>query len=351
MSSLPARGLVALVLLGLVAFAAAIAVVGGALTSSASTGAAVGLEQAAEVCAVLGGVGQLSSEQAHNAAVVVSTALANSAENLLTAQIAVMVANTESGLRNLGPGAGRADSLGLFQQRVSQGWGSASQEMDPAQSTVMFVRRLVAVPGLGSIAPWDAAQQVQRSVFTDASNYQANWSKAVAVVSTVVSNGSTEGGCGQGVPGGLAGPDSSHGLPPGYVIPSGTSPAHAASVAFALGQLGKPYLWGAAGPGSYDCSGLTQAAWAAGGVTLLHYTADQQHEGQPVVPGLAVPGDLVLVPGSDPPGPGLPGHVGLYLGDGLVLSAVDTQIGVAVQSWGAFVSGGLEGVVDPAPGR
>jgi cell wall-associated NlpC family hydrolase len=66
---------------------------------------------------------------------------------------------------------------------------------------------------------------------------------------------------------------------------------------------------------------------------------------------LAAPGDLVLVPGSDPPGPGLPGHVGIYLGDGLVESAIDPQMGVAVQSWQAFTSGGLDGVVDPAPGR
>ncbi|HEX6394562.1 MAG TPA: NlpC/P60 family protein [Acidimicrobiales bacterium] len=351
MSSLPARALAVLVLLGFAAFATAVAVVGGALTSSATSGAVTGLEQAAQACAVFGGVGVLSSEQAQNAEVVVATALANSAENLLTAQIAVMAAYTESGLRNLGPDAGRADSLGLFQQRMSQGWGSASQEMDPAQATVMFVRRLVAVPGFSSIAPWDAAERVQRSVFQDASNYEANWSKAVAVVSVVESNGSSEGGCGQGVPGGLAGPAPSHGLPPGYAIPAGTPPAHAAAVAFALGQLGKPYVWGSAGPGSFDCSGLTAAAWAAAGVGLLHYTVDQLHEGQMVVPGLATPGDLVLIPGSDPPGPGLPGHVGLYLGDGLVLSAVDAVTGVAVQSWATFVSGGLEGVVDPAPGR
>ena len=122
-------------------------------------------------------------------------------------------------------------------------------------------------------------------------------------------------------------------------------------MAFALAQLGKKYVWGAAGPDAFDCSGLTLAAWATAGVHLLHYTVDQWHEGQPVVPAQAAPGDLVLVPGSDPPGPGLPGHVGIYLGDGLVISAVDTQVGVAVQTWPAFVSGGLEGVVDPAPGR
>jgi cell wall-associated NlpC family hydrolase len=188
-------------------------------------------------------------------------------------------------------------------------------------------------------------------LFTDASNYQANWAVGVGVVAAVLSNGNAEGGCGQGLPDGLAGPASTHGLPPGYAVPAGTAPAHATAVAFALAQLGKPYSWGASGPGSFDCSGLTQAAWSAAGVNLAHYTVDQLHEGQPVAPALATPGDLVLIPGSDAPGPGLPGHVGIYMGDGLVLSAVDTQTGVAVQTWQAFVSEGLDGVIDPAPGR
>jgi cell wall-associated NlpC family hydrolase len=96
---------------------------------------------------------------------------------------------------------------------------------------------------------------------------------------------------------------------------------------------------------------LTKKAWEAAGVALLHYTVDQLHEGSPVVPSLAAAGDLVLIPGSDPPGPGLPGHVGIYLGDGLVVSAIDPQMGVAVQTWQAFVSGGLDAVIDPAPGR
>ena len=56
-----------------------------------------------------------------------------------------------------------------------------------------------------------------------------------------------------------------------------------------------------------------------------------------------LPGDLVLVPGSDPPGPGIAGHVGIYLGDGLVESAVDPALGVAVQPWDSFVSAVLIG--------
>ncbi len=142
----------------------------------------------------------------------------------------------------------------------------------------------------------------------------------------------TPGGCGQGVAGGVAGPASAHGLPAGYTIPAGTPPAHTQAVMFALGQLGKPYVWAAAGPNAFDCSGLTMAAWATARVRLEHYTVDQEQEGQRVNPLEVTAGDLVLIPGSDPPGPGLPGHVGLYVGDGLVVSAVDPQLGVVVQS-------------------
>ena len=85
-----------------------------------------------------------------------------------------------------------------------------------------------------------------------------------------------------------------------------------------------------AGPGAYDCSGLTMAAWASVGVTLAHASSVQQTEGVAVTAAQLVPGDLVLVPGSDSPGPGLAGHVGIYLGDDLVVSAIDTEYGLSL---------------------
>jgi hypothetical protein len=325
-----------------------ITVLAGSVADSSS--AFANLATAAQACSVEGAVPGLTSSQAANADVVVAVTLANSAGSEQAARIALMTAYTESQLVNLGPEPGNDGSLGLFQQRSSQGWGTVGEEQDPAEATAMFVGRLVTVPGWTTLPPWVAAQDVQRSAFADGSNYEANWPLSGALLAAVLEDGQAPAGCGQGLAGGLAGPASAYGLPAGYAIPAGTEAMHSIAVRYALAELGKPYVWGAAGPEAFDCSGLTMAAWAAAGVHLLHYTVDQLHEGQPVAPADAAPGDLVLIPGADPPGPGLPGHVGVYLGYGLVESAVDPQEGVVVQTWRAFTAGGVEGVVDPAPG-
>ena len=112
----------------------------------------------------------------------------------------------------------------------------------------------------------------------------------------------------------------------------------AAAIAFAKAQLGKPYQWGAAGPDSYDCSGLVYAAYAAAGVHIARTTYQWQQDG-PVVPLTQIqPGDLLFSAGSDGT-PGNPGHVVMYLGGGKVIQA--PQAGQDVQTGPA----GLAGVV------
>ncbi|AYN43646.1 peptidoglycan endopeptidase [Streptomyces dangxiongensis] len=97
--------------------------------------------------------------------------------------------------------------------------------------------------------------------------------------------------------------------------PSGADAAKAGkAVAFARAQLGKPCVWGAAGPGSYDCSGLTQAAWKSAGVTLPRTARDQAAAGTTVPPADARPGDLVLFHDDRR-------HVGLCTGDGMMIHA------------------------------
>lgn len=337
----------AVALLGVAGF---VPLIGGAVAGDQGTAVGVTLTalmiRASEACVVDGPVSGLDTQQAALAGQIVSAAFAASGEDRQAARISLMVAWTESRLRDLGPMAGNDGSLGLFQQR---GWGTPAQEMDPAISTALFVGRLTALPGWRRLPPWIAAQDVQRSAYRSGSNYKSHWDLAGKLLQDVLAAGDRPGACGQGVPNGVAGPASSHGLPAGYSIPAGTGAVHAAVVTWALGQLGKPYVWAAAGPGAFDCSGLTMAAWASADVHLLHYTVDQQSEGVPVAPAQLMAGDLVLVPGSDSPGPGLAGHVGIYLGDGLVESAIDPQMGVAVQTWKTFTSGGLIALRDPDP--
>jgi cell wall-associated NlpC family hydrolase len=81
-----------------------------------------------------------------------------------------------------------------------------------------------------------------------------------------------------------------------------------------MAQRGKPYVWAAAGPGSFDCSGLMQYAYAAAGVNLPHSSLGQSRMGTPVARNALQPGDLVFFysPVS---------HVGMYIGNGDIVQA------------------------------
>ena len=111
-------------------------------------------------------------------------------------------------------------------------------------------------------------------------------------------------------------------LPAGFSLPAGTPTPVAGAVAYALAQLGKPYLWGGTGPGGYDCSGLVMMAYRSAGISLPRTTYAQVYAGQPVYsPAQLAAGDLIFTEGSDPGPGGAPGHVGMYLGHGLVIDA------------------------------
>ncbi|MFG2337111.1 NlpC/P60 family protein [Streptomyces yangpuensis] len=88
----------------------------------------------------------------------------------------------------------------------------------------------------------------------------------------------------------------------------------ARAVAFAYGAIGKPYVWGATGPGSFDCSGLTQAAWRSAGVSLPRTTYTQINAGRRVSRDQLAPGDLVFFYSGIT-------HVGLYVGNGQMIHA------------------------------
>ncbi len=111
--------------------------------------------------------------------------------------------------------------------------------------------------------------------------------------------------------GGGSGSGSGSGTGTGSGSGSGTGSSYAAKaekvLAFARAQIGKPYVWGATGPSSYDCSGLTQAAWREAGVTLPRTTWDQVEVGTRVATSDLQPGDLVFFYDDI-------SHVGIYKG-------------------------------------
>ena len=94
-------------------------------------------------------------------------------------------------------------------------------------------------------------------------------------------------------------------------------------IAFAVAQLGDPYVWGAAGPSTWDCSGLTQMAWAQAGVSLSHYTDYQWAETSRVSRADLQPGDLVFFHNDGDIAPFFH-HVGLYVGGGQMIEAPHT---------------------------
>ena len=109
--------------------------------------------------------------------------------------------------------------------------------------------------------------------------------------------------------------------PPPPVAPE-PSGGVAAAVAFAKAQIGDPYVWAAAGPDAWDCSGLTMAAWAAAGVSLPHYSVAQYDVATPISARELRPGDLLFWSANGSPS-GIH-HVALYVGDGMMVHAPRT---------------------------
>ena len=107
----------------------------------------------------------------------------------------------------------------------------------------------------------------------------------------------------------------------------------ATAVAFTRAQLGKPYLWGGTGPDAFDCSGLVMMAYRAAGVDLPRTSQQQWLWGPRVAPGHEEPGDLVFFAGSDGTTTS-PGHVGMVIGNGLMIEAYATGFPIRIASYG-----------------
>ena len=221
---------------------------------------------------------------------------------------------------------GDRDSVGLFQQRPSQGWGTPEQLHTPTYAATAFYTRLLQVPGWQNMALTDAAQAVQRSAYPGA---YAQWERSATVIVAALL-GQHAPGCG-----------------PQVTVP-GTPKAQIA-VNAALSQLGVRYSFaggdrhgptlGVCQPGTdgwndchivgFDCSGLMLYAWGTAGVTVPHDTVAMWND--PAFVHITdtsqlQPGDMMMFEG--PP----PGHTGIYIGNGQLVDAPHSGSVVKIES-------------------
>jgi peptidoglycan DL-endopeptidase CwlO len=127
-------------------------------------------------------------------------------------------------------------------------------------------------------------------------------------------------------------------------------PVARAAVRWALAQLGDPYRWGATGPDTFDCSGLTSSAYRAAGVSIPRVSRAQWGAGPHVQLANLLPGDLVFY-ADNPADPSTIHHVGMYIGNGLMVHAPHTGDVVRVASiWRESYAGAtriVPGVITP----
>ncbi|MFD3728757.1 C40 family peptidase [Streptomyces sp. NPDC058671] len=253
--------------------------------------------------------------------------------------VALATALQESTLINLDHGD--RDSLGLFQQRPSQGWGTREQLMDPVYSSGKFYDRLVKLKDWEQMPVTVAAQKVQRSGFPDA--YAKHEPLATALQQAIAptlgatpigpmpGQPSRRGGVGTGE---CAGPGSGNvdfgqfppgSLPEGYQLPAAAPMQVQTAIRWALGQLGTMYQWGGSCTNPHgsdpsercDCSSLMQRAYGVAGKEITRTTYTQIRDGH-VVPTSAIqPGDLLFAVGSA----SRPEHVAMAIGYGYVVHA------------------------------
>ncbi|MFC9489882.1 C40 family peptidase [Streptomyces hydrogenans] len=307
---------------------------------------------AQQVADILGGAGaapglhieglELPGEQIPHAKTIVATGIAMKVPERGQV-VALATAIQESRLRNLR--YGDRDSLGLFQQRPSQGWGAPEEILNPVHASTRFYEGLLKVSGWQQMTLTQAAQAVQLSGYPDA---YAQWEplaralrEAIAKTlpegggSSEAEEGAPDGGCGPGEDGSQWGEIPQGAVPDGYEIPADASKKARTAIEWAMHQLGTPYQWGgtckdADGPDPMarcDCSSLMQQAYAQTGITLTRTTYTQVKEGVPVPANALRPGDLLFTRGTA----AVPEHVGMYMGAGLVINAPRTGRPVRIE--------------------
>ncbi|MFD4224712.1 C40 family peptidase [Streptomyces griseus] len=246
--------------------------------------------------------------------------------------IALATALQESTLRNIDHGD--RDSIGLFQQRPSQGWGTREQILDPVYASTKFYNALKSLKDWESMPVTVAAQKVQKSAFPDAyAKHEPLATTLQQAIAPSLRGGrpAATGTGAQAVLSGCAASDTDYGdipagsVPDGYRIPANTAPQARDAIRWALAQLGTPYQWGGTCTNPRgtnprdrcDCSSLMQRAYGIAGVSISRTTYTQIHDGRSVPSDALRPGDLIFTVGTA----SRPEHVAMYLGDGLLVHA------------------------------
>lgn len=247
-----------------------------------------------------------SAEQMRNAAIIASVG-AGMGMSKRDLQIGIMTSIAESNLKNIA--YGDRDSVGLFQQRTSQGWGTVEQIMNPRYAAGKFFSSLKGHTERGEESPWLAAQHVQRSAFADGSNYAKWWGAAQAIFSQGIkkgkkgysSNGAMSGAGGGFVAGGggrhkpINAPTSRrlHGSPPAYDFPAPVgTPLFAVSNGVVTGSYDIPGYEPRAAHGGlgYKSYGRVVTMRTDGGANVLyaHLSRRSVRSGQRVAGGSTI---------------------------------------------------------------
>ncbi len=309
---------------------ALVLLIGGGIAEIAGTFFGSGGSSASLTCAPAdtptGTVPGISAEQMGNVATIIAVGKQMDVPESGWV-VAIAAAIQESGLRNLD--YGERDSLGLFQQRPSMGWGTPQQITTPTYAASKFFDHLMATPNWQAMSVNDAAQAVQGSGFPNA--YARHEQTARAIVAAVA------GVRCEPAPVTVGAGDCSN-------IQAATAVAMTA-INYACGQRGLPYVWGGNGPLSgdsgFDCSGLTKAAYAAAGIHIPRSAQTQYDEG-PVAPASQpiMPGDLVFFGTST----NAVTHVGIAISATRMIDAPYTGAAVRIDS----IPPNLVGVTRPA---
>jgi cell wall-associated NlpC family hydrolase len=180
------------------------------------------------------------------------------------------------------------DQVAAASQAATQAQGDAAKAAADAQAT------------------YDKVAAQQADLQAQVNKYQADFSRLSAAEQQAAT--ALAGGGGDRA----SRDDRSEPAPSGPIVAD--SAAAQTAVDTAMAQRGKPYVWAAAGPGSFDCSGLMQYAYRAAGIALPHSSLGQSQMGTPVARNALQPGDLVFFysPVS---------HVGMYIGNGNMVHA------------------------------